>query len=177
MQPMKKWAGILILALMPCLQAGAQTIRDIDMQIVLHQNGDASVTQVWQVNVYQGTEWYVPIGSTRGYGMTLNGLTVYENGREFISEGRNWNVNRDREGKAWRSGIVDKSDGGMELCWGVGSDGDHTWTVNYNLEGLVQSFDECDGWGFQFLGDEYEEPAQHVKAAHGDIGTQWGESS
>ena len=162
MTQLQKFAGLL-LAFLACIGAHAQTIYDIDMTVLLKQNGDAVVTQVWQTNVYKGTEWYVPIGSTRGFGMTLTDLEVYENGQLYASDGRHWDVERSREQKAVRSGIVDKSDGSMELCWGVGSEGDHTWTVRYTLEGLVQSFDTCDGWGFQFLGDELPEPPKHVK--------------
>ena len=157
-----KRAGIL-LALLACFAARAQTVYDIDMTVILHRNGDATVSQIWQTRVYQGTEWYVPIGSTRGFGMTLKDLMVTEDGRAYESDGRHWDVNRNRAEKAFRCGIVDKDDGSMELCWGVGSDGEHTWNVIYTLEGLVQSFDTCDGWGFQFLGDEMPEPPGHVK--------------
>ena len=153
----------LILAFLACSLVHAQPIYDIDMTILLRQNGDALVTQEWHTNVYKGSEWYVPIGATRGFGMTLKDLAVSEDGRDFESDGRNWDIDRSREAKAFRCGIVDKADGSMELCWGVGSDGEHRWTVSYTLEGLVQKFDSCDGWGFQFLGDDLPEPPEHVK--------------
>ena len=162
MRSFLKWAGVLP-ALLACLAAGAQTIHDLQINVLLQKNGHATVTQTWDCYVYQGTEWYVPIGSTRGFGMTLKDLVVSESGQVYESDGRNWDIHRSREEKAFRSGIVDKSDGSMELCWGVGSDGKHTWTVSYTLEGLVQSFDECDGFGFQFLGDELPEPPEHVR--------------
>ncbi len=162
MKPLKSLAGI-ILAFLSCYVSSAQDILDFEMTVRLQQNGDALVEQVWTCDVYQGTEWYVPIGSTKGFGMSLTDLQVSENGRAFVSEGRSWDVDRSREKKAGRCGIVDKSDGSMELCWGVGSDGEHVWNVSYTLKGLVQSFDECDGWGFQFLGDEYQGPAKHAK--------------
>ena len=104
MKALKLFAGIL-LAFLACYVSSAQNILDFEMTVRLQKNGDALVEQVWKCDVYKGTEWYVPIGSTKGFGMSLRDLKVTENGRAFVSEGRRWDVNRNREQKAGRCGL------------------------------------------------------------------------
>ncbi len=41
--------------------SGAQQIRDLDIKAVLLKDGSAEITQVWDVLVTDGTEWYVPL--------------------------------------------------------------------------------------------------------------------
>ena len=47
-------------------------------------------------------------------------------------------VNRSRSWKTGKCGIVPKHNG-VELCWGLGESGWHTWTIRYRLSGLVQA--------------------------------------
>ena len=112
----------LLAALAFPLVLPAQQIRDVDVTVDLFSDGSARITQVWDATVVQGTEWYIPIENLGR--MTVTDLTVSENGQEFISEGRHWNVDRSLSQKAGRCGIVEKRDG-VELCWGQGSYGDH----------------------------------------------------
>ena len=41
--------------------ASAQEIRDINTVVSLLENGNALVTQTWDVTVVSGTEYYIPI--------------------------------------------------------------------------------------------------------------------
>ena len=157
---MKRLLLIVLASLAGTLAVYAQAIRDIDIRVVLQKDGSARITQVWDVNVNSGTEWYVPV-SNLGM-MSITDLTVSENGQPFISEGRRWDVDRSLSEKAGRCGIVEKRDG-VELCWGQGSYGDHVWTAEFTAHGLVQSFTDADGFNFQFVNPGLLAAPQHVK--------------
>ena len=138
----------------------AQQLRDMDIRVVLQQDGSARITQIWDATVVDGTEMYIPISNLGE--MTVKDLTVSENGQAYINEGRDWDVDRSLDGKAGRCGIIDKHNG-VELCWGKTSYGPHVWTVEYTVTGLVQSFTDADGFNFMFVNPGFDAPAQHVK--------------
>ncbi|MBQ6762997.1 MAG: DUF2207 domain-containing protein [Bacteroidales bacterium] len=138
----------------------AQSIRDVDVRVELNPDGSGRVTQVWDVSVVDGTEWYIPIDNLGK--MSVSDFSVSENGEEYINEGRGWDVHRSIGEKAGRCGIVSKHDG-VELCWGQGSYGPHVWTAQFTLNGLVQSFTDADGFNFQFVNPGLVAPPQHVK--------------
>ena len=138
----------------------AQSIRDVDVRVELNPDGSGRVTQVWDVTVVDGTEWYIPIDNLGK--MSVSDFSVSENGETFVNEGCSWDVHRSIGEKAGRCGIVSKHDG-VELCWGQGSYGPHVWTAQFTLNGLVQSFSDADGFNFQFVNPGLVAPPQHVK--------------
>ena len=157
---MKRLLLTVLAALAGTLAVYAQAIRDIDIRVVVHKDGSARVTQVWDANVVDGTEMYIPVSNLDKMGIT--DFSVSENGLVFYNEGNHWDVDRSLSEKAGRCGIVKKSDG-CELCWGKGSYGDHVWTVEYTLSGLVQSFTDADGFNFMFVNKGMKPAPQHVK--------------
>ena len=150
----------LFLALCTGLGAFAQEIRDIDETVVLRADGSARITQVWDVTVISGTEFYLPFDHLGP--MDITDLSVSENGEAFYEEGDGWDTDRTIEQKRGRCGIVRKS-GGVELCWGQGSLGDHVWTVSYTVKGLVMKMGEYNGLYFSFVNPGLSAPPQHVK--------------
>ena len=127
---------------------GAQTINSVAVTADIDSDGNARIVQVWDANVTSGTEWYIPIENLGE--IKISNLSVSENGHEFISEGDHWNVDRTLEQKAGRCGIVRKRKG-VELCWGQGNMGNHVWTASFDASGLVESFDDYDGFNFMFV--------------------------
>ena len=151
---------VLLLALCAALGAFAQEIRNIDETVVLRADGSARITQVWDVNVVSGTEFYLPFDHLGP--LYIRDLAVSEGDLEFVSEGDKWDVDRTREQKRGRCGIVRKSHG-VELCWGQGDLGDHVWTVSYTVDGLVMKMGEYNGLYFTFVNPEMVAAPQHVK--------------
>ena len=151
---------LCLLALCACLGAFAQEIRDIDETVVLYADGSARITQVWDVNVVSGTEFYLPFDHLGP--LNIRDLAVSEGDLEFVSEGDKWDVDRTLAQKLGRCGIVRKSHG-VELCWGQGSYGDHVWTVSYTIDGLVMKMGEYNGLYFSFVNPGLTAPPQHVK--------------
>lgn len=155
--------SLLILTLAPSLPGFAQAIRSIDETVVLRDDGSARITQVWDVTVVSGTEFYLPFDHLGP--MDITDLSVIENGVAFISEGNDWDTDRTREEKRGRCGIVRKT-GGVELCWGQGDYGDHLWTVSYTVTGLVMRMkDDYNGLYFTFVNPGLSAPPQHVRVS------------
>ena len=148
------------LAAVLSLGAAAQRIRDIDVTVDVDRDGSAWITQQWDVQVVSGTEWYIPVGNLGP--MTVSDLQVWENGAAFQSLGDRWDVDRSREWKTGKCGIVRKHDG-VELCWGLGEYGDHRWTAKFHVTGLVQALDDADAFNFMFVNPGLVAAPEHAK--------------
>lgn len=93
---MKKLVCLIAAALLwTAGSLSAQQIRSIDIGVYINDDGDAYISQEWDVTIVSGTEWYIPIENLGG--MSIRGLTVKENGQEFIDDGRSWDSSRSRE--------------------------------------------------------------------------------
>ena len=170
---MKKLTVLLLSLLAASALLSGQEIRDIDETVVLRSDGTARITQVWDVTVVSGTEFYLPFDHLGP--MAIDSLSVSENGAEFFSEGDRWDTDRSLERKRGRCGIVRKDGGGVELCWGQGDYGDHVWTVSYIVKGLVMQMGEYDGLYFTFVNPGLVAPPRHVKVRiiNGTGGPEW----
>lgn len=140
--------------------AASPAVWDIDITLDLCADGSAAVTEVWNVSVSSGTEWYLVrenLGQIR-----ITDLAVSdETGREYTNIGE-WNINRSLDQKAGKCGIVHKKDG-CELCWGVGSYGSHVFTACYLMSGVIDGYSDYDAFHFQIVTPELSSAPQHVK--------------
>ena len=158
---MRRLILCLAAAITACAAAWAgPAIRDIDVSVVLHADGTASVTEVWDVTVTDGTEWYLVRDNLDGIRITDLSVTD-ENGRTFVNEG-DWDVDRSRSQKAGKCGIVQKRNG-CELCWGVGDYGDHKYTVTYTMTDVVDGYTDYDALHRQLVSPGLSSNPQHVK--------------
>lgn len=157
---MRRLAAVTV-GLLLWFTATAQRIRDIDIVVDLQPDGSAVVTQHWDVRVVSGTEWYIPIGNLGP--MSVSDLSVSENGIPFESVGGDWNVDWSRKRKTGKCGINRPGKGKVELCWGQGEYGDHKWTATFRLGGLVQAYDDFDGFNFMFVNPGLVAAPEHAK--------------
>ena len=151
----------------------AQEIRDIRTVVTIFENGNANVVQRWDVTVVDGTEYYIPIDNLgKSY---IHDFRVLEDGEYYADDARKWNSDRSRAAKTRRCGIVEKRGGNIELCWGLGEYGDHVYTIGYMIDNLVQSYEECDGFHWHFLNDEWTVRPKHVsiEVKNGTNGDEW----
>lgn len=136
---------VLLLALL-ATPVAAETpqagIEKIDIDIKLNPNGSASFTEIWDVTVTDGTEFYVPVYGLDGREITDFTVTD-ENGTQFTDVG-NWDSDLSFDEKAGKSGLL-KTNGGYELCWGLGSYGHHTYTLSYTMTEFVRGYTDADG--------------------------------
>ncbi len=135
-------------------------IRDIDISLILHRDGSASVYEAWDVCAASGTEWYL-VRNNLGDIDILDLAVSDESGRAFVNEGE-WDVDRSIGEKAGRCGIVHTSKG-MELCWGVGTLGDHRYAVSYTMTNAVKSLDDYDMLHLQLVSPDLSSAPEHVR--------------
>jgi len=128
-------------------QVKANSIKNIDMDVFVDKNGDASVTETWKTTSNEGTEIY------RGYATksySISNFTVSDDlGRnyEFLSD---WDISGSFSDKAYKNGI-NYNDDGIELCWGISQYGNRTYTLKYNISNLVKQYTDNQGIYFNFL--------------------------
>lgn len=128
-------------------QVKANSIKNINMDVFVEKNGDASVTETWKTTSNEGTEIY------RGYAAksySISNFTVSDDlGRnyEFLSD---WDISGSFSDKAYKNGI-NYNDDGIELCWGISQYGNRTYTLKYNISNLVKQYTDNQGIYFNFL--------------------------
>ena len=151
------------------MSAYSPEIRDIDISLTLHKDGSASVVERWDVCAADGTEWYL-VRKNLG-DIDIKDFSVCdETGRKYLNEG-DWNVDRSISEKARRCGIVRSRDG-MELCWGIGSLGDHVFTASYTMTNVVKTLEDYDMVHLQIVSPGLSSRPGHVKATVSAEGAQ-----
>ena len=149
-------------------------IRDININVRLYRDGSAIVSEIWNISAQEGTEVYVP--RTNLGDITISDFSVSdETGTIYTFEER-WDVDRSLARKAGRCGFHRIPDG-VELCWGLGSYGTHTYSVRYKMSNVVKSLDDYDMLHLQLVNEELSAPPKHVKvtleAQNAQIDTSW----
>lgn len=138
----------------------SQSVRNLDIKVVLDKQGAAHITELWDVSSDEGTEWYL-VRSNLGDIRILNLSVTDETGAVYVNEGE-WDVNRSLSAKAGKCGIVTKSNG-CEICWGLGSHGRHTFTVSYTMTNAVKSLNDYDMLHMQFVSPGISASMRNVK--------------
>ncbi|MEG1418390.1 MAG: DUF2207 domain-containing protein, partial [Oscillospiraceae bacterium] len=157
-------AFILLLALPLCadVSAASAVYHDIDITALLNEDGSARVTEVWSLSASDGTESYIKQGNLNGG--EISELSVSdESGRIYAVE-QTWDLDRSLEEKAGKCGY-NLTNNGVELCWGLGSYGDHVYTVSYTVTRVVAGFDDYCGFNRRFVNDSLGGTIEHVRVA------------
>lgn len=121
-------------------------VSNINIDVLIHNNGKATITQQWIGTFNEGTEVYIPIDDNS---LIISNFRVSMNGREYLSVER-WDVNETFEHKSFRCGI-NKTSTGRELCFGISNYGSNTYTFSYDVDPLAKAYDDADGFNFMFL--------------------------
>lgn len=129
---MKKIILFMALFFIP-LFVKANSINNIRMDIYIDASGTAHVTEVWDAKLNEGTEGYKPyynLGES-----TISNFQVKMGNKEFTYND-NWNTSDSFEEKSYHNGINYLSDG-VELCFGISSYGQNTYTLSYDISNFV----------------------------------------
>lgn len=136
---MRKWFSLIIISLFLFIpNVYANSIKNINMDIYIDDEGDAHVKEVWQVRATKGTEIYKTynnIGES-----TFTDFKVSLNGTEFTNVG-SWNVNGSFDDKAYKNGIHYISDG-LELCYGISEYGNNIYEFEYIITDFVVNLND-----------------------------------
>lgn len=136
---MKRYLKIFLILLFGLFILGfnknveANSISKISMDIYIDNNGEATITEVWDCYNNQGTEAYHPyynLGSSE-----IKNLTVSESGKTYTTLST-WETSGSLSDKAYKCGI-NKISNGVELCWGISQYGAHKYTVQYTITNFI----------------------------------------
>ena len=137
----------LVIVFAPGAQAASSSINSMDITCVIDEHGDAVITEVIDIDAYEGTEYYQVV-NIRG-NQTIRDLVVSENGITFRDVG-SWDV--DASDKTRKSGIV-TTGSGYELCFGIGNYGNHVFTMQYTVKNFVSRWSDSYGVNYMFFSD------------------------
>lgn len=152
-------SALLISVLSPA--ASWQRVRDLDIHVTLLSKGGAVFHEKWDLNTGDDiTEWYL-VRENLGDMELVRFQVLDENGKELADDGE-WDVHRTLEQKAGKSGVVHKADG-VELCWGVGTHGDHVFHAFYSFTNAVKSLNDYDMFHMQLVSPGLSSPPEHVR--------------
>ena len=165
MMTMEKIFGYGMLAAMLFVGSpvGAQSLNDLDIQVVLQKNGDAQITETRQMTITgKGTDCFIGLGNMGA--SEVKDLSVSdETGQQYENLGTKWDVGASRAKKTGRCGVVKKSHGVTELCWGIGDSGERTYVTSYTITGLVRGYKEADAIRHVFLDETVQPKPKHAK--------------
>lgn len=127
----------LCLMVLGVLAASAEVaVNRVTVDVVLHANGSARFTEVWDVDIDQTkhTEFY-QTRPTRSIA-TVEDFTVSDRGREFANVGE-WDS--EASNKEGRCGIITLN-GGYQMCWGIGQPGHHSYKISYTITNFIRPY-------------------------------------
>ena len=137
----------LLAAFSPSAKAESSCINRMDITCRIDESGDAVITEVIDIDAYEGTEYY-QVSNIRG-NQTIRDLVVSENGVTFQDVGA-WDV--DAADKTQKSGIV-TTGSGYELCFGIGEYGHHVFEMQYTVVNFVSRWSDSYGVNYMFFSD------------------------
>jgi len=139
--------------------ADEDSISSIDISALLQADGAAVITETWDVRgISNGTEYYKSLNNMEG--MSVHSFSVRDESGTLYTPRDSWDTGMSLKEKAYTSGILETSDG-YELCWGMGSYGDHVYTIQYTLTGLVKDYSDYAGFYHRFV-SELSSPPESV---------------
>ena len=126
---------VLMLLIMPLSVSASNKIHSIDMDIYLNKDGIANITEIWDVDGDDGTEWYKVMNNLGK--SKLSNFTVSMDGMDL--QYKHWDVNETLYQKRGYYGINYSLDG-MELCFGKYDYDRHRFTLSYTFIDLIIVF-------------------------------------
>lgn len=120
-------------------KVNANSIKNISMNIVIDDNGNAQITEKWECTTTEGTECYHPyynLGNSE-----IANLIVSDEDKSYTTLTK-WDTTGDIEDKAYKCGIS-KINNGIEICWGISEYAKNKiYTIKYNITNFVSELDD-----------------------------------
>ena len=153
----------IVLLLLGVIQVVARPqLHDLDIRVVLDRNGDALITETRQMTIdSEGTECYIGLANM-GPSIVKNLTVTDETGARYVYT--DWDVNESRSWKQYKCGIV-TTKRGFELCWGLGAEGERTYTTTYVMTGLVRGYPDACAIRHVFLDTAVLPKPEHARVA------------
>ncbi|WP_308533400.1 DUF2207 domain-containing protein [uncultured Peptoniphilus sp.] len=138
---------------------GKTEIKKISIDAKINDDGSLDITEVWQANSDNGTEFYIPKQNMRD--MTIENFKVSDENGPY-KEMKPWDVDKTLEEKSGKFGI-NESGSGPELCFGKSEyNKDKTYTLTYKMTNAVQAFSDYDGFNIRFVNDKMDPASNDI---------------
>lgn len=124
-------------------------VTNIDIEVVIREDGSAVVTQHWTGEFEKGTENYLPI-RTGDIGISEFSVSDENGPYTFVED---WDVDASFKKKAGKCGIVETKDG-VELCFGITEYGHKEYTFSYVITDFIKGYRDANGTNFMFINPE-----------------------
>lgn len=112
--------------------SAAGDIYSINMDIYLNEQGDANITEIWDVKAFDGSEWFKQIKNLNG--IEITNYTVSMDNIPLTR--KDWDVDESLNEKKGFYGI-NNTDDGIELCFGKYDYERHTFTIKYTMTNVI----------------------------------------
>lgn len=132
-----KYILVLFIIFIFPMSVEADRIYNLDMDVYLDENGNAEITEKWDVKASSGTEWYKQYMNLEN--TSVSDLYVYMDDKPLVKK-EFWNVDGSLEEKSGYYGINNVNSGiydGIELCFGKGDMNRHTFVLKYKLNNFI----------------------------------------
>lgn len=137
---------LFLLLLVPVQAVAKNHVTEIDIDVVIREDGSAYITQVWNGTFSEGTENYIPI---RTDGIEISDFRVSDENGEYRLMPK-WDIDATFEEKSRKCGINETKDG-VELCFGISKYDTNRYAIEYVVHGFIKSYSDYDGTNFMFI--------------------------
>ena len=138
---MKKILFFVLLLVLSVSRVNASSIDTIDMDIVLDESGNATITETWNAYPTQGTEAWHPYYNLGDSSISV--ISASMDGKEYTVESY-WNESAPLDGKAYKAGIYKPTTEETDIVFGITDYGYHTYQVVYVISNFVKSATDAD---------------------------------
>lgn len=160
---MKKITVILLTLLItltsiPSVYASGNTLDTLNIEVYIHEDGSATITETWKMEVVEGTENFRVLDRL-GDAYIRDYIVSDENGPFTLVE--NWDINASREQKANTFGMVQNGNV-LELCYGIGEFGSRTYTMQYTIVNFVFQYADTQAINWRFVSNDMKPMPNNV---------------
>ena len=129
--------------------AASNHVTNIEIEVVIREDGSAVITQYWTGEFEKGTENYLPI-RTGDIGISEFSVSDENGPYTFVED---WDVDWSFKKKAGKCGVVETDDG-VELCFGITEYGHKEYTFSYVVTDFIKGYRDANGTNFMFINPE-----------------------
>lgn len=141
--------------------AFADEFREINIEANIDENGIGHIEEVWKINETNEdyTERYKTINNLKG--LKIENFELEAFGKKFEKKDP-WDTDLDFDEKAYKAGVIERSEDEIELCWGISNYADNTYKLSYLVNPLAIGLNDSDMVFFTFVGDNFDPEPEKV---------------
>lgn len=129
------------------LSVSANSLYNIDMNIILNEDGSASITEVWDMKNDSDTEVYKSMYNLGNSKISNLNVSLGNTKFNYVSD---WNIDSSFEDKKYKSGF-NYTNNGVEICFGISEYGRKKYTFSYDVSNIIFNVEDAQVLYFKFI--------------------------